>query len=46
VSASDGPSGWNTIGSTEVAFFDVERNPPALLQPGDRIRFKATRVVR
>ena len=46
VSASDGPSGWNTIGSTEVIFFDVERTPPALLQPGDRIRFKAVRVLR
>jgi KipI family sensor histidine kinase inhibitor len=46
VSASDGPSGWNTIGSTEVAFFDVNRNPPALLQPGDSIRFKAVRVLR
>jgi KipI family sensor histidine kinase inhibitor len=46
VSASAGPSGWNTIGSTEVMFFDVERSPPALLQPGDRIRFKASRVLR
>jgi len=46
VSASEGPSGWNTIGSTEVAFFDVERTPPALLQPGDCIRFKTTRVLR
>jgi len=46
VSASDGPSGWNTIGSTEVAFFDVERTPPALLQPGDCIRFKPNRVLR
>jgi KipI family sensor histidine kinase inhibitor len=46
VSASDGPSGWNTIGSTDVAFFDVARTPPALLQPGDGIRFKVLRVLR
>lgn len=46
VSASDGPSGWNTIGSTEIAFFDVDRTPPALLQPGDGIRFKVVRVLR
>lgn len=46
VSASDGPSGWNTIGSTQVMFFDVERTSPALLQPGDCIRFKAVRVLR
>ncbi|RZL96652.1 MAG: 5-oxoprolinase subunit PxpB [Variovorax sp.] len=39
VSASAGPSGWNTIGSTTMAFFDPGRDPPATLQPGDRIRF-------
>ncbi|MDM0026102.1 5-oxoprolinase subunit PxpB [Variovorax saccharolyticus] len=39
VSASAGPSGWNTIGTTTMAFFDPARNPPATLQPGDRIRF-------
>lgn len=39
VSASAGPSGWNTIGSTTMVFFDPGRNPPATLQPGDRIRF-------
>lgn len=39
VSASAGPSGWNTIGSTAMAFFDPQRDPPATLQPGDRIRF-------
>ena len=39
VSASDGPSGWNTIGTTEMVFFDATRDPPALLQPGDSIAF-------
>lgn len=46
VSASDGPSGWNTIGSTRMAFFDVTRDPPVLLQPGDFIRFTIEKVVR
>jgi len=46
VSASDGPSGWNTIGSTQVVFFDVARTPPAVLAPGDRVRFTVERVVR
>jgi KipI family sensor histidine kinase inhibitor len=46
VSASAGPSGWNTIGSTDARFFDVDRTPPALLEPGDRIRFKVQRVIR
>jgi KipI family sensor histidine kinase inhibitor len=39
VSASAGPSGWNTIGTTTMTFFDPSRNPPATLEPGDRIRF-------
>ncbi len=46
VSASAGPSGWNTIGHTDMRFFDPERSPPALLRPGDSIRFRAARVVR
>ncbi len=45
VSASTGPSGWNTIGSADVAFFDPARRPAALLGPGDRIRFKPVEVV-
>jgi len=46
VSASAGPSGWNTIGTTSLRFFDPERSPPALLRPGDAIRFRAEKVVR
>lgn len=46
VSASAGPSGWNTIGSTSMSFFDPLRNPPALLQPGDSIRFRVQKVIR
>jgi KipI family sensor histidine kinase inhibitor len=45
VSASAGPSGWNTIGSTTLRFFDPSKTPPALLQPGDSIRFRAEKVV-
>lgn len=45
VSASAGPSGWNTIGSADVAFFDPARSPAALLRPGDRIRFQAVEVL-
>lgn len=44
VSASDGPSGWNTIGRTELQFFDPSRDPPALLAPGDRVRFTVARI--
>lgn len=44
VSASTGPSGWNTIGHADVAFFDPQREPAALLAPGDRIRFVPAEV--
>jgi 5-oxoprolinase (ATP-hydrolysing) subunit B len=46
VSASAGPSGWNTIGSTSMSFFDPAQDPPALLQPGDSIRFLVEKVIR
>jgi KipI family sensor histidine kinase inhibitor len=44
VSASDGPSGWNTIGTTEMVFFDATRDPPVLLQPGDSIVFTVAEI--
>ncbi|MEJ8855191.1 5-oxoprolinase subunit PxpB [Variovorax robiniae] len=46
VSASAGPSGWNTIGSTAMSFFDPTQDPPVLLQPGDMIRFRVERIVK
>jgi KipI family sensor histidine kinase inhibitor len=46
VSASAGPSGWNTIGSTTMSFFDPAAEPPAALQPGDMIRFRVEAVLR
>lgn len=45
VSASAGPSGWNTIGSTAMAFFDPAQDPPAVLRPGDRIRFRVEGIL-
>ena len=45
VSASAGPSGWNTIGTADVVFFDPYRTPAALLKPGDRIRFRPVEVL-
>lgn len=44
-SASDGPSGWHTIGSTDARFFDVAATPPALLEPGDIIRFRVAGIL-
>jgi inhibitor of KinA len=34
------PGGWNIIGRSPLRLFDVERNPPALFQAGDRVRFR------
>ena len=33
------PGGWQLIGHTDVAVFDLDRDPPALLRPGTRVRF-------
>ena len=33
------PGGWQIIGTTPVPMWDLQRNPPALLQPGYRVRF-------
>lgn len=33
------PGGWRLVGRTAVALFDPERDPPALLTPGTRVRF-------
>lgn len=33
------PGGWQLIGTTDAVLWDVDRDPPALLTPGRRIRF-------
>jgi KipI family sensor histidine kinase inhibitor len=37
------PGGWQLIGRTEVTLFDPDRDPPALLAPGARLRFTVAR---
>lgn len=34
------PGGWNLIGRTPRVLFDPRREPPALLAPGNRVRFR------
>lgn len=34
-----GPGGWHIIGRTATVLFDPAREAPALLMPGDRVRF-------
>jgi KipI family sensor histidine kinase inhibitor len=33
------PGGWRLIGSTEAVMFDPRRDPPSLVNEGDRVRF-------
>jgi KipI family sensor histidine kinase inhibitor len=37
----ESPGGWQLIGRTDVAVFDLARDPAALLRPGVRVRFVA-----
>ncbi|WP_129658390.1 urea amidolyase family protein [Rothia halotolerans] len=37
------PGGWQLIGHTESVLWDLDREPPALLMPGGRVRFVAER---
>lgn len=46
VTSAAGPTGWHVIGSSELALFDLARNPPALLAPGDIVRFRCVGVGR
>ncbi len=35
------PGGWNIIGRSPIRFFFPECDPPCLIEPGDKVRFKA-----
>jgi KipI family sensor histidine kinase inhibitor len=37
----ESPGGWRLIGRTPLVLFDPTQEPPALLAPGDRVRFVA-----
>jgi KipI family sensor histidine kinase inhibitor len=39
---SNSPGGWHLLGRTATVMWDLERQPPALLAPGTRVRFEAT----
>jgi KipI family sensor histidine kinase inhibitor len=38
------PGGWRLIGRTTIRLLDPHADPPALLRPGDRVRFEAVRL--
>jgi KipI family sensor histidine kinase inhibitor len=35
------PGGWRILGTTDAVLWDQDRDPPALLPPGTRVRFVA-----
>lgn len=35
------PGGWQLVGRTDAPLWDLGRTPPALLAPGDTVRFRA-----
>ncbi|MGI5163843.1 5-oxoprolinase subunit B family protein [Spirillospora sp. CA-253888] len=35
----EAPGGWQLIGRTDAAMWDLDRDPPALLRPGTLVRF-------
>ncbi|MGB3376990.1 MAG: carboxyltransferase domain-containing protein, partial [Microbacterium sp.] len=39
----ESPGGWQLIGRTDAAMWDIDRDPPALLSPGTLVRFEAVR---
>ncbi len=39
----ESPGGWQLIGHTDLALWDADREAPALVTPGTRVRFEAVR---
>lgn len=37
----ESPGGWQLIGRTDAVLWDVDRSPPALLEPGRWVQFRA-----
>ncbi|MFC7403365.1 carboxyltransferase domain-containing protein [Citricoccus sp. GCM10030269] len=39
------PGGWQLLGHTDAHMWDLERESPALVRPGDRVRFRPVRAL-
>jgi KipI family sensor histidine kinase inhibitor len=37
------PGGWRLLGTTDAVLWDTDRDPPALLPPGTRVRLRGVR---
>jgi KipI family sensor histidine kinase inhibitor len=40
----ESPGGWRLLGRTDAKLWDQDRDPPALLPPGTRVRFREART--
>lgn len=45
ISVSRGPNGWNAIGHTDLVMFDTDASPPAMMRPGDVVRFSIQEII-
>ena len=39
------PGGWQLLGRTDAVLWDLDRERPALIRPGDRVRYRAVRAL-
>ena len=37
----EAPGGWNIIGKTSLEFFNIKKNKPSILSPGDSVKFES-----
>ena len=37
----EAPGGWNIIGKTSLEFFNIKKNKPSILSPGDNVKFES-----
>ncbi|MBF6989133.1 5-oxoprolinase subunit PxpB [Cupriavidus sp. IK-TO18] len=44
VTSAAGPTGWHIIGRATRSVFDADASPPALIAPGDTVRFRIERI--
>ncbi|MFT9049277.1 5-oxoprolinase subunit PxpB [Gluconobacter cerinus] len=45
ISSQTGPNGWNVIGKCDVDLFDISKENPCLLTPGDKIKFSVSNII-
>ncbi len=41
----ESPGGWRIVGRTSLKLFDIGKHPPALIHPGDTVKFRAIKKI-